>query len=662
FPVAMSEGVLVSLGTDWTPSGSKNLLGELKIADKVNKVLFNKYITDYQFVQMVTSNPAKTLGWEGFTGTLKKGLYADIVVVKDSTKIDPFPSVYRALINSTEKDVVLVLIEGEPLYGEVEKMNVLKPGDYDIVCGQSGFVKAVDVTKPSAKKGSQTFWTIKEILAKAMQFLPVDMMKVFDDAVNNNMTLDEFKTYLAAKFPNGIVPIPLDPLFVTDDALFFQRLTASSNMKKAVDMSDFQKTYYPYMGQGSSDVVIGSVDAGKILDFVNAAKLETLIDEVGLDIVTASAIIGHIQSDGPFTTIDELQTVAGICAVILINSYVNSSGDPEPPPPPPDETPEQKALKFLNHQSTTLKILDDTVGLTSTAANNIIVHRNGPDGKYPSTDDNPFDSIAELDSVPYVGDSVIQKIISYASTWKPPDEEQPSAGKTLEFLNHPSTTVEILDVNVGLTATAATNIIAYRNGADKAYGTSDDNPFDSIAELDSVPYVGASAIASIEAYAAKWSPPAPANPDQKLLDFVNHKTTTKDVLTKAGLTSTAASYVIKHRDGADGVYGTSDDNPFDSKDELDSVPYIGPSSLAALEQYAATWSPTVEIPKVLVFLNHEATTFDVLNKSVGLASNVATNIIAHRNGADKAYGTEDDNPFDSIEELDSVPYVGSTIK
>ncbi|MBM4388120.1 MAG: hypothetical protein FJ088_10310, partial [Deltaproteobacteria bacterium] len=41
--------------------------------------------------------------------------------------------------------------------------------------------------------------------------------------------------------------------------------------------------------------------------------------------------------------------------------------------------------------------------------------------------------------------------------------------------------------------------------------------------------------------------------------------------------------------------------------------------------------------------------------------NVATNIIAHRNGADKAYGTEDDNPFDSIEELDSVPYVGSTI-
>ena len=30
---ALAEGVLVSLGTDWTPSGSRTLLHELKVAD-----------------------------------------------------------------------------------------------------------------------------------------------------------------------------------------------------------------------------------------------------------------------------------------------------------------------------------------------------------------------------------------------------------------------------------------------------------------------------------------------------------------------------------------------------------------------------------------------------------------------------------------------------
>src|SRR6185295_12191238 len=39
-PTAMTEGVLVSLGADWAPSGSANLLGELKVADRVNKTLW----------------------------------------------------------------------------------------------------------------------------------------------------------------------------------------------------------------------------------------------------------------------------------------------------------------------------------------------------------------------------------------------------------------------------------------------------------------------------------------------------------------------------------------------------------------------------------------------------------------------------------------------
>ncbi|HEY5944519.1 MAG TPA: amidohydrolase family protein, partial [Kofleriaceae bacterium] len=42
-PTAIANGVLVSLGTDWAPSGSANLIGELKVADHVNQKLWAGY-------------------------------------------------------------------------------------------------------------------------------------------------------------------------------------------------------------------------------------------------------------------------------------------------------------------------------------------------------------------------------------------------------------------------------------------------------------------------------------------------------------------------------------------------------------------------------------------------------------------------------------------
>ena len=60
-PTALKYGVNVSLGSDWAPSGSANVLGELKVADHVNQKLWAGKITDQQLVEMVTINPAKAL-------------------------------------------------------------------------------------------------------------------------------------------------------------------------------------------------------------------------------------------------------------------------------------------------------------------------------------------------------------------------------------------------------------------------------------------------------------------------------------------------------------------------------------------------------------------------------------------------------------------------
>ncbi|MCB9598331.1 MAG: hypothetical protein H6719_36795 [Sandaracinaceae bacterium] len=48
----------------------------------------------------------------------------------------------------------------------------------------------------------------------------------------------------------------------------------------------------------------------------------------------------------------------------------------------------------------------------------------------------------------------------------------------------------------------------------------------------------------------------------------------------------AAQNLINHRDGWDGVFGTADDDLFDSIAEVDAVSYVGPSALERLREFA----------------------------------------------------------------------------
>lgn len=72
-----------------------------------------------------------------------------------------------------------------------------------------------------------------------------------------------------------------------------------------------------------------------------------------------------------------------------------------------------------------------------------------------------------------------------------------------------------------------------------------------------------------------------------LLALVNDPTTTASALRSgAGVTSRVANNITRYRDGADGAFGTADDNLFDTLAELDAIPYVGPSALNALVEHA----------------------------------------------------------------------------
>ncbi|MCA9674722.1 MAG: DUF1669 domain-containing protein [Kofleriaceae bacterium] len=66
----------------------------------------------------------------------------------------------------------------------------------------------------------------------------------------------------------------------------------------------------------------------------------------------------------------------------------------------------------------------------------------------------------------------------------------------------------------------------------------------------------------------------------------------------AGLSSRAARNIIGHRDGADGVAGTADDDAYDDLAELDDIPYVGPATLNQLLAYAEATGRLRPVPHV----------------------------------------------------------------
>lgn len=111
---ARRQGLLVCLGSDWGPSGTRNLLGELKVAALWNDTSLGGALSARELCEMVTSNPGEALrrAWHHDVGRLRAGALADIMV---TSKRDP--DIHRSLVQSTERHVRLVVVGGRPVYG-----------------------------------------------------------------------------------------------------------------------------------------------------------------------------------------------------------------------------------------------------------------------------------------------------------------------------------------------------------------------------------------------------------------------------------------------------------------------------------------------------------------------------------------------------------------
>jgi 5-methylthioadenosine/S-adenosylhomocysteine deaminase len=116
---AKKAGVRIGLGPDWAPSGSKNLLGELKVARLVSR-LTGSVFTDPELVRLATRGGAEILQWDKELGSLEAGKRADLLVIAGQRG-----EAHSHLLEAPERDIELVIINGVPRYGTTAAMRAL---------------------------------------------------------------------------------------------------------------------------------------------------------------------------------------------------------------------------------------------------------------------------------------------------------------------------------------------------------------------------------------------------------------------------------------------------------------------------------------------------------------------------------------------------------
>jgi len=202
---ARAEGLHVCLGSDWGPSGTKHVLGELKVARLVSDQM-GWGLSDSDLVQMVTSSPGDVLarGWKRQVGRLQPQALADVIVVGAPARADPF----SALVKARERDIKLVLIDGRPCYGTAELMSAAKATCLTSleVAGERRALSLTHLGAPSSP------WAWSDVVARLEQVRDhpkeeLEKARGAYAAYAGRLHTEEAPLRLALDMPTGIAPV-----------------------------------------------------------------------------------------------------------------------------------------------------------------------------------------------------------------------------------------------------------------------------------------------------------------------------------------------------------------------------------------------------------------------------------------------------------------------
>jgi cytosine/adenosine deaminase-related metal-dependent hydrolase len=266
-----ASGVPIALGSDWSPTGSKNLLNELKVAKAVGEV-GGLGFADRDLVAMATRVPASIVKWGGLVGSLERGKRADLILVDCPKATDP----YAGLIRARETDIRLIVIDGRPVVGTPGAMAALGAAGERLTVG--GKRRVIDYGPGDPKVPSVTYAEARAALADALQRLPhlladeaagrgVGGQRLAAGPPQWRLALDEQRPTgfaLRARLPFAgqptgpdvaldrtlaalaavpLEPVPLDPVSVADDSGYARNLQAQKNLDPAI--KEAFEAFYP---------------------------------------------------------------------------------------------------------------------------------------------------------------------------------------------------------------------------------------------------------------------------------------------------------------------------------------------------------------------------------------------------------------------------------
>jgi 5-methylthioadenosine/S-adenosylhomocysteine deaminase len=203
----LESGIRFSIGCDWTPTGSKNLLQELKVAQWVVESQ-SADLTSEDLARAVTCDAAAVVGWEDRVGKLTAGAFADVTVLH-GTDGDPFDQ----LVAATESDVALVLVHGVARYGDLELLEQLntEPDRPPERWSVGGVEKGFNLQTPDSDLDEVTFAGARKTLLDAMS----DLVAFRESSAEQEATLNAMGLDVPSftlDLDNEYVPSPDDYL------------------------------------------------------------------------------------------------------------------------------------------------------------------------------------------------------------------------------------------------------------------------------------------------------------------------------------------------------------------------------------------------------------------------------------------------------------------
>lgn len=206
--------VNIAMGPDWTITGSKHMLDEMKLASQYVKKFRIGNISDSMIFDFATLNAAKALNMDTVVGYIKSNYIADFNLFRK--KSNDFAT---DVMSAQEKDILLTVVDGRPLAGQYDLMVKISKDFQDTQPPE--LIDRSAIAACGFKKGLRSFKTSKadldykkinpegNIVTYAGIFTELDKMFTKYRATVTTTTPDDARKLL-----------PIDPLFACEDEYY----------------------------------------------------------------------------------------------------------------------------------------------------------------------------------------------------------------------------------------------------------------------------------------------------------------------------------------------------------------------------------------------------------------------------------------------------------